>query len=454
MDLQKGKLMFWDAFDQISKNCEDYLNSIKGKEVSIRNIDETLQELTLFIREFEKLRSKIPQGPKSIKMHSQLNKKLAYLKRQQDRFLDARSKARTEESNLAQIAPRAREAIRGALQSKDRRNSRQQLKEILNQVYNTRLRMSAKTELINELKKTLLALSIRDAADYETRKRAQEATAQNLEPTVREAEKLARSNTSVREARTRVKEILNTVKRSHPMEKSTKDRLVTRVKNALSTINERGEREYQQQQRQQDNNARQLETALAQIERTAQSSSDFRSARSEIKSVLQNIYSTQPLRRDVKGRLIKRAKDALAELNRRSTADYEARKREKERKKREYEARKVEKARKKREYEERKARQEAERQRKHQDFLRRQKENIHRKEQAIRKIRDSIKQDRDSIRRFYNQISNLRPGKKKDQIERSIHSKIRTKEAKIQEKERKINAINRDISDIQRKINR
>ena len=51
--------MFWNAFNTSSTLCKDYLNSIKGREASIRNIDEALQKLTSFIREFEDLRTEI-----------------------------------------------------------------------------------------------------------------------------------------------------------------------------------------------------------------------------------------------------------------------------------------------------------------------------------------------------------------------------------------------------------
>lgn len=68
-------------------------------------------------------------------------------------------------------------------------------------------------------------------------------------------------------------------------------------------------------------------------------------------------------------------------------------------------------------------------------------ERIARTEEASRRLYESIKHDDEAISRLYASINNIRPGRRADEIKRSIYSKVSAVESRRKDKYSKLNAM-------------
>lgn len=105
------KMSFWDTFNVSKQNYFNYINSLRGKNLTIPGLKEALEKLGSYEREFEYLRSDARSERNSAVAESKLQQMISTINGKRDQYLEKLYKLQERERRLNQQIAKLEEAI-------------------------------------------------------------------------------------------------------------------------------------------------------------------------------------------------------------------------------------------------------------------------------------------------------------------------------------------------------
>ncbi len=216
-----------------------------------------------------------------------------------------------------------------------------------------------------------------------------------------------------REARNKVKEVRENLKKTNPVKKDQRDKLWDMLNRATETLNKRQDEDRKRYERECESNYLNARSRVYDAKNATSHTEDWKGGMAKLKQAKQYIFDVGNMNKEKRNELKSVIKDAMDNFCARRERFF---------------------------------------QKKQEEFKQRIREKIRRKRDSIEKIQSSIYRKEESIRDQYSRLRNVKPGNRAYEIKSSINNRISNMQNAVSDMRRKIDSIRYEIRDLETKL--